>query len=404
MNRRALLQLAGGAGITLLLPTAWAQTPLAAAPADPDVPPQANEPWRAAGQMGGDWRMQALSYALLAPNPHNLQPWLVDLRRADEVSLQYDPSRALPMTDPNGRQLLLGCGCFLELLDIAARQQGVNTDISVFPQGAPAPDKLDTRPIATIRRALGKATADPLFAQVLGRRSTKTTYDMAREVAASTQAVLMQAVNATGRFNDLKLGVLTGGVTGVGTDAQTQLDALRDLIWQAWMVEATTPRTHKESVDLMRIGSAEVIAQPDGISLGAPMFDRMKAAGQISREAMLDPASPGNRMGQQRYAAMMKATPAMLWLTSADNSRRAQLDSGRAYMRAALAVAGLGLSLHPVSQALQEFPEMANHREQAHRLLQVAEPARVQMLCRLGHGPSVDPSPRRPLQALLRNT
>jgi len=358
---------------------------------------QANEPWRVAGQVAGDWRMRALSYALLAPNPHNLQPWLVDLRQADQVSLHYDLSRALPMTDPFGRQLLLGCGCFVELLDMAARQEGVNTDISLFPQGAPSPDKLDQKPLAVLRRTPGTAAADPLFAQVLRRRSTKTAYDMTREVPAGAQARIADAVTQRSRSAGLSLGVVGGA------DAQVQLDGLRDLIWQAWVVEASTPRTHKESVDLMRIGSAEVIAHPDGISLGAPMFDRMKAAGQISREAMLDPESPGNRMGKQRYAAMMKATPALMWLASADNSRAAQFDSGRAYMRAALAVTGLGLSLHPVSQALQEFPEMASHREQAHRLLQVAEPARVQMLCRLGHGPSVEPSPRRPLQALLRS-
>lgn len=397
MHRRTWLQLTGGAAVTLLLPAVGAQTAPARSPTGPDVPLAANEPWRVAGQVDGDWRMRALSYALLAPNPHNLQPWVVDLRQADQMIVHYDTSRALPMTDPVGRQLLIGCGCFLELLDLAVKEQGIKVDTTLFPQGMPSPDKLDGKPLAVVRRMPGGATADPLFAHVLRRRSTKTPYDMTREVPPEARAAMVQAVARTERAAGLKL-VVVGGA-----DTNETLEALRDLIWQAWLVEATTARTHKESVDLMRIGSAEVIANPDGISLGAPMFDRMKAAGQISREAMLDPDSPGNRMGKQRYAAMMKATPAMLWLSSADNSRQSQLDSGRAYMRAALAVAGLGLSLHPVSQALQEYPEMAGWREQAHRLLQVAAPGRVQMLCRLGHGPAVDASPRRPLQALLRS-
>jgi hypothetical protein len=396
--RRAMLQLAGGAAVTLLMPAARAQAALPATSSGPDVPLSANQPWRVAGQVEGDWRMRALSFALLAPNPHNLQPWIVDLRQADQVSLHYDTSRALPMTDPVGRQLLIGCGCFLELLDMAARELGIKVDTRYFPQGTPSADKLDSKPLATLRRTAGTAVADPLFAHVLRRRSTKAAYDMTREVSAEARATMEQAVAGTSRANGLSLSVLRG------PDDKEKLDALRDLIWQAWLIEASTPRTHKESVDLMRIGSAEVMANPDGISLGSPMFDRMKAAGQISREAMLDPNSPGNRMGQQRYAAMMKATPAMLWLTSADNSRQTQLDSGRAYMRAALAATGLGLSVHPVSQALQEYPEMASQREQAHRLLQAAEPSRVQMLCRLGYGPPVEPSPRRPLQALLRST
>jgi hypothetical protein len=300
------------------------------------------------------------------------------------------------MTDPFGRQLLIGCGCFLELLDMALKEQGIHVDTRHFPQGTPSADHLDDRPLAILRRTPGAVVPDPLFAHVLRRRSTKTAYDMTREIPAEASATLARAVARTHHATGIRLGV------AAGPDAKETLEGLRDLIWQAWLIEASTARTHKESVDLMRIGSAEVIANPDGISLGAPMFDRMKAAGQISREAMLDPDSPGNRMGRQRYAAMMKATPAMVWLTSGDNSRLSQLDSGRAYMRMALAATGAGLSLHPVSQALQEFPEVASQREQAHRVLQVAAPSRVQMLCRLGHGPAVEPSPRRPLQALLR--
>ena len=33
-----------------------------------------------------------LAHALLAPNPHNRQPWLADLRRADEITLVCDPA------------------------------------------------------------------------------------------------------------------------------------------------------------------------------------------------------------------------------------------------------------------------------------------------------------------------
>jgi heterotetrameric sarcosine oxidase gamma subunit len=37
----------------------------------------ATEPWRRAGQSLGDPRLDALAYAILAPNPHNRQPWTV---------------------------------------------------------------------------------------------------------------------------------------------------------------------------------------------------------------------------------------------------------------------------------------------------------------------------------------
>ena len=38
-----------------------------------------DEPWHTAGSLYREPRMRALSYAILAPNPHNRQPWLVQL-------------------------------------------------------------------------------------------------------------------------------------------------------------------------------------------------------------------------------------------------------------------------------------------------------------------------------------
>ena len=53
-------------------------------------------------------RMQALSYAILAPNPHNRQPWLVDLQVDGQVTLYVDQTRLLPHTDPFSRQIVAG--------------------------------------------------------------------------------------------------------------------------------------------------------------------------------------------------------------------------------------------------------------------------------------------------------
>ena len=60
----------------------------------------------------------------------------------------------------------------------------------------------------------------------------------------------------------------------------------------------------------------------------------------------------------------------------------------------------MGLSLHPVSQALQEYPEMAAHYAQAHELL-AQEGHTVQMLGRVGYGPDIPRTPRWPLEAKL---
>ncbi|MCA3479100.1 MAG: twin-arginine translocation pathway signal protein, partial [Rhodobacter sp.] len=72
-------------------------------------PQTARLPWASAGQ-GEDARRRALSYALLAPNPHNIQPWLVDLSEPDVVTLYVDLNKLLPHTDPYNRQITIGLG------------------------------------------------------------------------------------------------------------------------------------------------------------------------------------------------------------------------------------------------------------------------------------------------------
>jgi hypothetical protein len=58
--------------------------------------------------------------------------------------------------------------------------------------------------------------------------------------------------------------------------------------------------------------------------------------------------------------------------------------------------------MQPLSQALQEYPEMAAHYARAHEIL--AGPGEtVQMLGRMGYGPTIGPSPRWPLETRLKN-
>ena len=42
---------------------------------------------------------------MLAPNPHNLQCWIADLRAPGLIRLHVDRSRLLPQTDPPNRRL-----------------------------------------------------------------------------------------------------------------------------------------------------------------------------------------------------------------------------------------------------------------------------------------------------------
>ena len=65
-----------------------------------------------------------LRYAILAPSSHNTQPWLFDVRDS-EFELWVDMSRALPHSDPTGREMYLSLGCCLGNFLLAAESFGV---------------------------------------------------------------------------------------------------------------------------------------------------------------------------------------------------------------------------------------------------------------------------------------
>ncbi|MEQ9144216.1 MAG: twin-arginine translocation pathway signal protein [Parvibaculaceae bacterium] len=353
------------------------------------TPAKARAPWELAGGLAyTEPRMRALSYAILAPNPHNRQPWQVDLSVPDEAVLYCDLDRLLPETDPFDRQIVIGLGCFLDLLRMAAAEEGRAVEVTPFPDGAP--DRhLDTRPIARIRfDAPGTAEPDPLFGRVLQRRSLKEPYDTARPVSDADLGALAESVPT---------GVLVGA-----TADPARRDALRDLSWRAHLVEVTTHRTLMESVDLMRIGKAEINANPDGIDVGGTAFlDALALAGILTREQLADPASAGFQQGLDMYEAMMFSAMAHIWLYTDGNSRTDQLAAGAAWLRLNMKATALGLGIHPLSQSLQEYEEMAPLYEEVHATLLDGTPGRIQMFARLGYGPDIAPGPRWPVETRI---
>lgn len=351
------------------------------------APLTAYMPWDRAGEYE-DPRMRALSWALLAPNPHNRQPWLADLSESGAITLYVDPDRLLPHTDPFNRQITIGLGCFLELLRMAAAEDGYQADLMLFPQGSNA-KALDQRPIARIALTANSALArDPLFAWVPARRSNKEPYDTTRSLSPELLTQMSAAATKGTRFG--------------GTVDAAQVAEWRALTREALRIEAVTPHTFQESVDLFRIGRHEVDANPDGIDFSGPMFESMHLTGMFNREVAADPTSFAFKVGMDAFFDNTDTAMGHVWLVTADNSRETQITTGADWLRVNLAATAQGLGFQPLSQALQEYPEMAEPYAQVHERL-APDGGTVQMLARIGYGPVVGTSPRWPLESKIRN-
>ena len=211
----------------------------------------------------------------------------------------------------------------------------------------------DPSPASTWIRSETGAGKDPLFAFLLSRRQTaKVDYDTSRPV-------LPQALQA------LQTGLVDPGVRFGGTIDPARIEPLRTLCWESARVELLTARTVMESVHLTRVGPDEIARHRDGISVNSWLPRIANAVGAFDRSNPPAEGSTAYRQMMDRFEGHSRTAMGFVWLSTptgqhaaAGTTRSAEVQAGRAYMRLQLRATALGLQMHPMSQAPQEFAEM----------------------------------------------
>jgi hypothetical protein len=153
---------------------------------------------------------------------------------------------------------------------------------------------------------------------------------------------------------------------------------------------------------LLRIGPDEIATNRDGISVTGLMPRILSAAGMFDRMAVI-------KKGDSNYGRMMdrwqpfETGSGYFWLASNGHSRKQQVAAGRAYVRTHLTATSLGIDMHPLSQALQEFAEVQKPYAEMHKLLgfdPMSTP--LQMLARVGYGvKAAEATPRRDVGTMV---
>ncbi|MBH0781076.1 Acg family FMN-binding oxidoreductase [Nocardia bovistercoris] len=150
------------------------------------------------GTLDDDLVEAALTLAVRAPSVHNTQPWR--FRITDRgLHLYLDPTRALPATDPDQRDLLLSCGAVLHHLRVALAAQGWSAIVDRLPDPSD-PDHLATLELVRHRPTM---TDLALCAAIARRRTDRRHYtsqpippgylSLVTERAAANGAVVRQA-------------------------------------------------------------------------------------------------------------------------------------------------------------------------------------------------------------------
>ena len=301
-----------------------------------------------------------LNYAVLAPSSHNSQPWKFNVS-GDEISVFADKTRWLKVADADQRELHISLGCALENLIIAAEHFGYNCSVSYFP------GQKDL--VALVRMRGGSTPRDSrLFYAITSRHTNRNPYQQSPISDADLKTISILS-------SDPQVKIFL-------TDNSSTRKAFLDLVVQANAVQYSDAEFKSELGHWLSQG----VMGPTGVQA------KMAQLAVV----FLD-------MGPQQTrkdAELINSTPYLGFISTANNDSISSVRAGRAFERFWLAATALGISLHPMSQALEVPETKAN-------LTALLSPgsgnmSQVQQTFRLGYAEPVrEHSTRRPLEDVL---
>ena len=308
-------------------------------------------------------------YAVLAPSAHNTQPWRFRVTEAG-IELHADRSRALPVGDPDGRELTISCGAALFLLRVAMRRFGHMDRVHLLPD----PRKPDLLALVS-RGDEVRASREVLmlFRAIRERRTHRPAFD-GRELCAPDLAALREAAEDEGGWmRPLADPLRTEVAELVETADRLQFaDGAFRRELASWI--RSSARGVEDGIPAHALGIPDLLAP-----LGPALMGRLNLGGM--------------RGGSDRRAA--ETAPLLAVLGTEGDRRNDWLNAGQALARVLLAGRSRGLSAAFLNQPVQVPRLRARLREMLGR------EGWPQLILRMGYGQALRPTPRRGVDEVL---
>lgn len=304
--------------------------------------------------------------ATLAASGHNTQPWRF-VSRGRELIIRPDLSRRTPVVDPDDHHLFVSLGCAVETLLRAATGHGWSGEARFLGPAEGVAVSLSPRRLA----------ADPLFAAIAHRASTRADYDP-RPVAATTLRALAASAGP-----EVALSLITD---------RPRLGALTAMIVDGDDVQVGDPAFRRELIDWIRFDATEALARRDGLfsrSSGSPALPRWLGSRMFDRAFTA-------RGEADKIVRQMAHTAGAAVFTGPSEDPAGWIAVGRAYTRFALTATARGLKLAFLNQPVEDRPTRARLAAWLG-----APDRRPDLVVRFGEGPAMPRSLRRPVSAVL---
>ncbi|MFN8471447.1 MAG: nitroreductase [Anaerolineae bacterium] len=309
-----------------------------------------------------------LNYAVLAPSTHNSQPWLFRIV-GKTVEVYADRTRALPVVDPEDRELVMSCGCALYHLRLAMHHFGYDDETEI------CPDEENPDLVAEVK--LGgeyKPTPaeDALFEAISMRRTNRHRFED-RPVDETVLHDMQEAAEAEGAL----LKIIEG-------DGRL---ALADLIAEGDQRQMADKRFRRELAAW--IHPSRNVSQ-DGMPAYAHTITDVPDAGSAF---VIRTFELGDMQANLDYHIAM-GSPVLAVLATHDDTPTDWMKVGQALARLLLRGQVEGVYASYLNQPV-EVPTL---RPQVQEMIGSAIP---QLILRFGYGPDTKTTPRRPVSTVM---
>lgn len=343
-----------------------------------------------------DPRVSLAAVGLLAANGHNMQPWNIVLDKNDPMVfyLYADSSRVTSNVDPLYRQFMITQGTFLEYVKIAGEKLGFNTDINLFPFGdydeSDILRSMDSKPVAKITLKKSEPSDNSLYDYIFMADTNREAYK--KDPLASAQVSVLNELS-TDNTTSIKM-----------FSKMDDLKSIGDYSIKSAIVEAGVDRVMDESNVIFRPNEYEKNKYRYGYSLegqGVTGFKKNMLQGLLTIIPSLNSGESASKNFINYTTTSVENTPAYAMIVTTGNSRIDQVKSGMLYSRLVLTAHKLNLVMQPLSQVLEEYPEMDNLYTEFKQQY-APQGGTVQMLFRIGTPTTTAPlSMRRDIQSLI---
>ncbi|HKV08512.1 MAG TPA: nitroreductase [Thermoanaerobaculia bacterium] len=303
-------------------------------------------------------------YAVLAPSGHNTQPWRFKIER-DVVELWADRSRALPVVDPEGRELAISCGAALYHLRLAVRHYGHVGEVEILPD----PKKPDLFARIRLGQLYEIPDAEELLFRMIPRRRTNRQPFAEKAVPDTLLSALRMAASQERAWLYI-------------VDDSRERQVLTDLITEGDRLLWHDPDFRRELAEWTRTNRTRSHDGIPGHALG------MNGLASYAGPLVMRTFDLGEKQAE-KDRLLVEGAPVLAVLGTGEDTPASWLAAGQALARVLLRA-----RVERVWASFQNQPvEVPGLRSQVPGL--IGRTGFPQMILRLGYGPEPEPTPRR---------